>query len=133
MTMTVRVQEMGQRPGILTKARQFAPQAAKVLGELFYALSSQGTFGHERFGDAAFVVLDWSNETGQLPDGSVVRPILYLQVQKRWQDGKYLRVDSRIDVDEVFSSSLELNRDLLTSLVVETLEKVAVESEKKGK
>lgn len=116
MSIPFRVFEMGDRPPILTRARQNAPQAAMVLGELL---------ANVEVADAAAVVLDWSNELGQLPDDAV-RPVLYLQLHKWMPDGgdnNHLTVESRIYVDEVFGGDDFMTNSLLRDIVNELANK----------
>jgi len=89
----VEVHETGSRPSILTKQRQFAPQAAHAMATYLQT---------REFAGKAFVVLDWSNETGQLPDDAI-RPILYVQAVRDVPGKGQLRVELKYDVDDIFS------------------------------
>lgn len=91
--MIVEASELGRQPSILTKPRQFAPQAVHSMASY---LSNQ------EFADKAFLVLDWENVTGQLPDGAPVIPILYFQVVKDVPGKGQLRVEEKYDVDDIF-------------------------------
>ena len=114
---TVRVVELGRRPALLTPARKYAPVAAKLIGELL---------GQRRFGEMANVVLDWSNELGQMP-AEVAKPVIYMELT-RWfperGEGVSLTVQGRIDVDDVFGSDV-LTRGLIEDLVNELGEKLS--------
>lgn len=91
--MIVEVHETGRRPAIMTKQRRFAPQAAHAMANYLQT---------REFAGKAFVVLDWSNETGQLPDDAV-RPILYLQAVRDVPGKGQVRVETKYDVDNIFS------------------------------
>lgn len=114
---TVRVVELGYRPAIITPARRNAPQAATMIGELL---------GQRRFGELASVVLDWSNELGQMPS-EVAKPIIYMELT-RWfpekGEGVHLTVQGRIDVDDVLGQDV-LTRSLIEDLVNELGEKLS--------
>jgi len=121
--MAVRVFEYGNRPAVLTRARRFAPEAARAIGEIM---------GQKRVGDLGIVVVDWCNQLGQQPS-DIAKPILHLQVIKDYGDtGQSLMVESRIDVDEVFGAPDFIDRSLLADLVQELYEKIASEEARKG-
>jgi hypothetical protein len=54
------------------------------------------------FAGKVFLVLDWSNVTGQLPDDAI-KPILYVQAVRDVPGKGQLRVEQKFDVDEIFS------------------------------
>jgi len=91
--LIVEVHEVGHRPAILTKQRKFAPQAAHAMANYLQA---------REFAGKTFIVLDWSNETGQLP-ADAVRPILYMQAVRDVPGKGQLRVELKYDVDDIFS------------------------------
>lgn len=110
--MDVTVSELGDRPVVLTKSRQFAPAGAKVLGEVL---------GQMQFGDRAEVVLDWSNSFGLMPDDAS-KPILYVAVAKRFPQfapPNTLTVYDKLDVDDLFGGdniTAESIRDIVNAL-----------------
>jgi hypothetical protein len=89
----VEVHEQGSRPAIMTKARRFAPQAMHAMAKY---LQTRG------FAGKVFLVLDWSNVTGQLP-ADAIKPILYVQAVRDVPGKGQLRVEQKFDVDEIFS------------------------------
>ena len=91
--MIVEVHEVGHRPAIMTKQRRFAPQAAHAMANYLQA---------REFAGKVFIVLDWSNETGQLP-ADAIRPILYVQAVRDVPGKGQLRVEHKYDVDDIFS------------------------------
>lgn len=90
--MIIEIHETGSRPLILTKARRFAPQAMHGMANY---LQTRG------FAGKVFLVLDWSNETGQLP-ADAVKPILYVQAVRDVPGKGQLRVEQKYDVDDIF-------------------------------
>lgn len=92
--MIVETHETGTRPRLLTKARRFAPQAMHAMANY---LQQRG------FAGKVFLVLDWSNETGQLPPDAI-KPVLYVQAVRDVEDKGQLRVELRFDVDDIFGS-----------------------------
>lgn len=101
----VEVHQVGERPALLTKARQFAPQAMHAMANM---LQARG------FAGKVFLVLDWSNATGQLPPDSVM-PVLYVQAVRDVPGKGQLRVEQRYDVDEIFSKEF-VTRTILVDL-----------------
>lgn len=91
--MIVEVHEVGTRPTLWTKQRRFAPQAIHAMASYLQA---------REFAGKVFIVLDWSNETGQLPDDAI-RPIIYMQAVRDVPGHGQLRVETKFDVDDVFS------------------------------
>ena len=83
----------GNPPAIMTKSRRFAPQAVHAIANYLQT---------REFAGKAFVVLDWSNETGQLPAGAPVIPILYVQAVRDVPGKGQLRVEQKFDVDDIF-------------------------------
>lgn len=92
--MNVVAVEMGDRPIIMTKARRFAPEGAKLLAEVL---------GHMQFAEDGIIVLDWSNELGIQPNEAAV-PVLVIQTGKHVPevDNRLLTVEVRLDVEDVF-------------------------------
>lgn len=122
--MIAEVSELGSRPAIMTKARRFAPQAMHAMAQF---LSTK------EFAGKAHLVLDWSNETGQLPS-EAVRPILYCQVVKDVPMLGQLRVEQRYDVDDVFGTD-SMTPTILVDLIhelEETVEKAVREKKTLG-
>ena len=103
--MIVEVQEVGSRPLLLTPARRLAPQAVHAMANYLQT---------REFAGKVFLVLDWDNDTGQIPEGAPVKPILYVQAVRDVEGKGQLRVEQRFDADDIF------NRDALTpSLLVD--------------
>ena len=100
--MIVEVHETGTRPSILTKARRFAPQAAHALANYLQT---------REFAGKVFIVLDWSNETGQLPNDAI-RPVMYVQAVRDVPGKGQLRVEQKYDVDDIFG------RDSMTPTIL---------------
>lgn len=100
--MIVEVHETGARPRLLTKARRFAPQAAHAMANYLQT---------REFAGKVFLVLDWSNETGQLPSDAV-KPVLYVQAVRDVPEKGQLRVELRFDVDDIFG------RDSMTPTIL---------------
>jgi hypothetical protein len=123
--MEVEVVELGDRPLTFTKARRFAPAGARVLGE---------TIGQMRFADGAAIVLDWSNELGQMPD-EVAKPILHIRVVKRlpeYTERNVLYVDARLDIEDIFGGdnmTAESIRDIVNELSEKVEQQVALRRE----
>lgn len=111
--MIVEVHQTGTRPAIMTKARRFAPQAMHAMANY---LQTRG------FAGKVFLVLDWSNETGQLPPDAI-RPILYVQAVRDVLGKGQLRVEQKFDVDEIFSQEF-LTPTILVDLCHELEEAV---------
>lgn len=86
----------------MTKARRFAPQAAHALANYLQT---------KEFAGKVFVVLDWSNETGQLPADAVM-PVLYVQAVRDVPGKGQVRVEQRYDVDDIFG------RDSMTPTIL---------------
>ena len=84
----------GTPPRIMTKQRRFAPQAVHAMANYLQT---------REFAGKAFVVLDWSNDTGQLP-ADAVRPVLYVQAVRDVPGKGQLRVELKFDVDDIFGS-----------------------------
>lgn len=113
----VRVIELGNRPLILTRARKNAPQAAKAIGELLEL---------RQIGDMGVVMLDWDNELKGMPD-EVAMPVIYISATKFFPGTELnLTVESRINVDEVFTQD-ELTSSILMDVVNELNEKMKSE------
>lgn len=93
---------MGDRPMIMTKSRQFAPEGVKVLAELL---------GHMLFADDGMVVLDWSNATGRQPE-EVAKPIVFITTLKRVGE-RTLTVEVRLDVEDTFGRDTIMAEDFL--------------------
>lgn len=74
------------------------------------------------FAGKAFVVLDWSNETGQLP-GDAVKPIMYVQVVRDVPGKGQLRVEQKYDVDDIFGGE-NMTPTILVDLLHELEETV---------
>ena len=91
--MIVEVIEAGDRPRVLTKQRQFAPQAAHGMANYLQT---------REFAGKVFVVLDWSNETGQLPEGAPIIPVMYVQAVRDVPGKGQVRVEQKYDVDDIF-------------------------------
>lgn len=116
--MIVEVHEMGSRPRIATKARRFAPQAAHAMANYLQA---------REFAGKVFIVLDWSNETGQLPVGAPIIPVLYVQAVRDVPGKGQLRVENKYDVDDIFGGDT-ITPTILVDLchdLEETVEKAA--------
>ena len=114
--MQVDVVEMGDRPTVMTKARRFAPEGARIFGAYLSELS---------FADGAALVLDWSNEMGGLPI-DVSKPILYVRVIKKlpqFERRNVLTIDERLDVEDVFGNDT-MTADYIRDLVHELEEKI---------
>ena len=90
--MIAEVHITGTPPSVMTKARRFAPQAAHAIANYLQT---------REFAGKAFVVLDWSNETGQLPEDAV-KPVLYVQAVRDELGKGQVRVEQRYDVDDIF-------------------------------
>lgn len=90
--MIVETHQAGRQPAIMTKARRFAPQAMHEMAKYLSA---------REFAGKVFLVLDWSNETGQLPPEASM-PVLYVQAVRDVPGKGQLRVEQKYDVDEVF-------------------------------
>lgn len=117
--MIVEVHEVGQRPRILTKSRRFAPQAMHAMANY---LQARG------FAGKVFLVLDWSNATGQLPP-DIVKPILYVQAVRDVPGKGQLRVEHKYDVDDIFGGD-HMTPTILVDLcheLEETVEKAVAE------
>lgn len=113
--MIVEASELGTRPRTFTKARAFAPQAMHAMAKY---LSTQ------EFAGKAHLVLDWSNELGQLPDDAI-KPILFVQVVRDVPGVGQLRVEQKYDVDDIFG------RDSMTpTILVDLLHELKVTVEK---
>jgi hypothetical protein len=110
--VVVRVIEAGVRPRVMTRARAASLLAAEKLGEFM---------GQRRFAQLALVVIDWSNELQRQPD-EVAKPVMFLQLQRFFPDrgdqGAYLNVEGRIDIDDVFRDGA-VTRALLEDLINE--------------
>lgn len=76
------------------------------------------------------VVLDWSNFLKKMPD-DVARPVLYIQVSKKlpeYDTDNLLRVDCRLDVDDVFGGdtvTAETIIEIVRELEMTVTQKVA--------
>jgi hypothetical protein len=117
--MEVMVQEVGDRPVLLTNSRRFAPQGAVILGQLLERF---------RFADYGFVTLDWSNELGLQPE-AIAKPIVLVETVKRVGD-RWLRVSSQpLDVEQTFGMD-EITADDLFSIVKSLEEKTLYEIER---
>jgi hypothetical protein len=123
--MEVEVVELGDRPTTFTKARRFAPAGARVLGE---------SLGQMGFADGAAVVLDWSNELGQMPS-EVAKPVLHVRVIKRlpeYTERNVLFVDVRLDIEDIFGGdnmTAESIRDIVQELQEKVEQQVALRKE----
>lgn len=125
--MRVKSWEEGDRPTIMTRARQFAPQARRAFVEM---LASQDWATH------AFVVLDWTGtiafidpggSSKDLPQGVLDKasPVMYIQVIKSMpQLGGSVVVEHRIEVDDVFGGIVITGADL-ADLVLQLKEELA--------
>lgn len=103
--MNVVAVELGERPFILTKSRRFAPSGAKLLAE---------TMEHFGFAEDGIIILDWSNQTGMQPD-EVARPVLIVRTGKKVPevDNRYLTVEVRLDVEDLFGNDEIMASDFL--------------------
>lgn len=103
--MNVVALELGERPAILTKSRRFAPEGAKLLAQ---------TMEHFGFADDGMIILDWSNETGMQPE-EIARPVLVVRTGKSVPeaDGRYLTVEVRLDVEDLFGNDEIVASDFL--------------------
>ena len=120
--MAVRVIELGRRPRLQTRARQFAPQAAKALGQMFE---------QRRFGQVVGIALDWSNELGLQP-AEAAKPVIVMTLSRHFPDkGAWLDVQGRIDVDDVFGAGV-VTRSLLEDLVNELGETLSDKAKEKN-
>ena len=125
--MRVKSWEEGNRPGIMTRARQFAPQARRAFVEM---LATQDWATH------AYVVLDWAGtiafvdpggKSEDLPQGVLDKasPVMYIQVNKSMpQLGGTVVVEHRIEVDDVFGGIVITGADL-ADLVLSLREELA--------
>ena len=118
--MIVEVHQVGSQPAVLTKSRMLAPQAAHALANYLQT---------KEFAGKAFIVLDWSNATGQLPEGSSIVPILYVQAVRDVPGKGQLRVEQKYDVDDIFGKD-SMSPTILVDLcheLEETVEKAVRE------
>lgn len=121
--MQVEVVEVGHRPLLFTKARQYAPAGARVMGEMLSELS---------FADIGLIVVDWDNTLGLLP-ADAVKPIMHIRVMKRlpqYSRGNLLTVDDRIDIDDVFGGDA-MTAELIADVVHELNLKVDQEIDRR--
>jgi hypothetical protein len=82
------------------------------------------------FAGKVFLVLDWSNETGQLPPDAV-KPVLYVQAVRDVLGKGQLRVEQKYDVDDIFGGD-NLTPSILVDLcheLEETVEKAVREKD----
>jgi len=101
--MNVVAVELGERPPVMSPARMFAPQGARIMAE---------TLGHFTFADDAIVVLDWSNETLRQPP-EAHKPVVFI-VTSKMVDGKRLDVEVRLDVEDTFGRDTISGEDFVT-------------------
>ena len=100
--MNIAAVELGDRPMLMTKARRFAPEGVKLLGEVL---------GHMAFADDALVVLDWSNATGRQPD-EVAKPVVFITTMKQVEE-RTLTVEVRLDVEDTFGTDSLVGEDFM--------------------
>lgn len=105
--MQVEMQEMGERPRVVTAARMFAPQAMRKVADLLR---------QEQWADKAFVYLDWSDVLDLQPEGAPVIPVLIAQVVKSFPGRGALRTEYRLDVDDAFGKD-QMTADILLDMV----------------
>lgn len=125
--MRVKSWEEGNRPTILTRARQQAPQARAAMTQM---LASQD------WAHMAFIVLDWTGliafidgdgRSQDLPPGALDKslPVMYIQVIKSMpQYGGSIVVEHRLDIDDVFGGNV-ITGDDLAGLILQLKEEVA--------
>jgi len=114
--MQVEVVEMGDRPNVWTKARRFAPEGARVIGNALEPYD---------FADIALILLDWSNSYDLMP-AEVAIPLIHIRVMKKmpeYTDRNLLTVDARLDVEDVFGHD-EVTAEIIADLVQELQTKV---------
>lgn len=99
--MRVLAKEEGERPTLMSKGRKNAPAAVIHLGRLFEL---------EEFADSAVILLDWDGDLlwneadGPIPDDMRV-PAIHIVVEKeypQWKVNNRLRLDQRLDIEEMF-------------------------------
>lgn len=115
--MQVEAIELGDRPVIFSRARRYAPAGAKAFAELLEKYD---------FADDAYLVLDWSNDLGTVPE-EVGKPMLHIKIRKKLAEysvNNVLTIDERLDVDDVFGND-EVTAEVIVELVQELRNKVA--------
>ena len=125
--MRVLVTERGERPGVLTKARVIAPQAAKYLADRLEP---------QTFADQAVIVLDWVGDyhwAGDVPMPEELKlPAMYIIVEKWFpQIGQWLKVDQALDIESMFGRD-DATSDDLEEVGRQIAEKVSSERQRKG-
>jgi len=85
--------EYGNRPAVLSKARQFAPAGVRILAD---------TLEHFSFADVGSIALDWSNALGLQPK-EAHKPVIVIETIKFVGDRR-LTVQVRLDVDDLFGN-----------------------------
>jgi hypothetical protein len=93
VVMNIVAIEYGDRPGLFTKARRFAPEGVKLLAEVM---------GHMEFAEDGIIILDWSNELALQPTEAVI-PVVIIRTTKFVPEvSQRLTVEVRLDVEDTF-------------------------------
>lgn len=112
--MNVVAIEFGDRPFLMTKARRFAPEGAKLLAEVLERM---------KFADDGVVIVDWSNQLGLQPE-EVAKPVLLVRTAKLFPDiNKTLTVEVRLDIEDTFGHD-EMTADILLGIIQQMEDKM---------
>ena len=118
--MLAEAKEMGNRPPLLTPARMNAPAASVQLAKIFEQP------GHT-WADRADIILDWQNELLESPVEELHYPVMVIVVDKYVPGKGHLVVQSRLNVDNVFTGDVvtrEVLEDIVEELKITTLGKL---------
>ncbi len=113
--MNVVAVELGTRPFLMTKARRFAPEGAKLLAEVME---------HMQFAEDGIIIVDWANQLGLQPD-EVAIPVMVVRTSKTVPEAanKTLTVEVRLDIEDTFGHD-EMTANILLDIVQQMEDKM---------
>ena len=119
--MKVAAAERGDRPELLTKSRQIAPQAAVYLAK---------ALEEKTFADSALIVIDWLGDfnwqgTGPMPD-ELRLPAMIIIVEKRVPGVGRMKIEVPLELEDMFGQD-NASKDDLDWIVMSLEQQVASE------